>query len=653
MTPTADNHASGTLTDVVQIGVTEAVNFYATQEKAPLPSRQVSDEERQRLKATFVPPAHVDDAGRILTDEHVVVLVGVGAGRTFAGQWLLDGQGCTRIMHVNRARHMGGVRDSELRPGDGYLWDLSDKGRKPFQDWEFQHIRHLVEDRDCRLVIVLDDVGQVPRAAADCWTELKPPIAMAIAEAVVNQTPHAAAALGALHANFAETLAVDASPVVAVLAAQLAVRIAAGTETPGHASEVFHDGFDRDVADAMDVTWTSLEYTMMFAVALLENEPFEEVVAQQRKLDLLVRTSELPADRELRPRRTFHRPNDHLLDAIGARVERRANPMHAGLTEETVRFAQPGWAEAVLRRIWRHYHAEHDLLLGWMCGKEMADRHFEASVWALHTLVSRVPARDRAAELHRLAGRNGLAVSTLAAATLARLADTSGFATLATDTVAAWVRGMSANRKCAAVFYYRYRFDQSDPRDVLEQLAEIGRDTRTSVRNAVVATMLWLLRRPDHVVLVLRTVLNWADDPRSHDRSTDGLHTVALDVAAYLFDLGKDTGKAAIDLDVADLADRHRPECRRLVRWLLAEPERGVVVLSILDESVRWNSVSPGCIKEFYTKRLPVIRLLAPNLSWWGRRRAVLELCRSYPGRAAQIRRIFRLARRMAPTVVG
>lgn len=81
----------------------------------------------------------------------------------------------------------------------------------------------------------------------------------------------------------------------------------------------------------------------------------------------------------------------------------------------------------------------------------------------------------------------------------------------------------------------------------------------------------------------------------------------------------------------------------------VSEPERGSFALSILDDALRWYPLVPGDRRtaELATRRMPVIRRLAPDLSRWGRRRAVIEPGRRYPGLRRQIRRIFRVARRM------
>lgn len=150
----------------------------------------------------------------------------------------------------------------------------------------------------------------------------------------------------------------------------------------------------------------------------------------------------------------------------------------------------------MLCRIRRQCHVDHDLLLQWMCGPRMSV-NFGASVWALCTLISQVPVRDRLRRLNHLLTRVGFRNLRLAAVTLSRLADMSGFQNLVAQTLADWVEHSSSNRKCAAVEFYRYRFGLSDLQLVLDQLTKIARDKSLLVHGVTVGTVLGLMRLPD------------------------------------------------------------------------------------------------------------------------------------------------------------
>ena len=104
--------------------ISTTINYFKDSE-AELLARPVNKDELDDLRGQFVAPENIQLAIRILDNSQVVVLRGTGCGRTFTGLWLLDRQGCARIVHLNRDRRMRNVKDTELRVGDGYLWDVS------------------------------------------------------------------------------------------------------------------------------------------------------------------------------------------------------------------------------------------------------------------------------------------------------------------------------------------------------------------------------------------------------------------------------------------------------------------------------------------------------------------------------------------------
>jgi hypothetical protein len=430
------NKVAGNMQESVQAGVVNTINYHAVHDKLDLFARQVNETELDDIRKWFLAPENFESAARLLTAGKVVVLLGPGSVRTSAGLRLLDDQTCARLVHLSPERSMRSVKREELRSGDGYLWDLSEQGARPFKRWEFDRVRQFVEETgDCRLVVVLNDGGQVPPEVAGLCVELKPPDAVTLAEAAIDRawsgTGEAEIPRRIFGEGFTGLLTPDASPERALFAADLAVRVARGELTIDSAMCGFEEGFGREVAGFMNESWRSVEHTLMFTVALLQDEPIDEVVDEAYNLNDLVRRKQLKEGKKLRPRRAFVKPNDELLRVIGARTEMRDNPSHLGLTVETVQFVHRGWAEAVLCRIWQHYHVDHDLLLKWMCGQRMSTRHFKASVWALCTLITQVAAGDRLRELHRLAGWRGFQNWALAAVTLARLDDRPGFQNLA------------------------------------------------------------------------------------------------------------------------------------------------------------------------------------------------------------------------------
>lgn len=645
----ADNNVGGDVTGSVVAGVVDTVQIFHRSTKVELFGRQVSEAELDNVRKQWQIPERFERAESVLAGGNVVVLAGVGTGRTFAAQRLLADRACTRIVHLNPERPMRSVEKADLVSGDGYVWDLSEQGAQAFRAADFEHVRQLIRGvGECWLVVLLDGRTQAPYAAEGLVVELLPPSALAVAEAEVDRRwsgetgdPHQV-----LMEDFRELLPADIAPEKALLAADLAMRVAEGDLTVAEAVEEFQVGFDRQIENIMADSWESIEFTLMFTIALLQNEPFDEVVALARELDDMVRTHELKAGKALRPRASFVKPHDQLLRTLRARIERRDNPRHKGLLVDTVEFDRTGWAEPVLCRIWQQYHVDHYLLLNWMCGPTMAKDHFGASVWALCTLITKVAAGNRLRELDHLVSRGGFSNFRLAAVTLARLEDEHGYRNLVAETLADWTEKPSSYRKCTTVIYHGQRFTRSDPWQVLAKIGEIGRDPALSVWNAVVGMMLGLMAI-DTAGIVLPTVVSWAADAKSV-RDEDGLRPAALEIGVYALRLTPNTQKLRLDVDPVALAADHPGQCHRLA-WQIAEDDlHGARLIRDLFRLTDWH----GFVAEDETARentaelLRIVRLLAPDLSWRRRRRVVARLCRRHPTLRQPIRRILRVARK-------
>lgn len=650
-----NNKVAGNMQNSVQTGMVDTINYYGAHAKASLFARQVNDAELRQIRKQFRAPENFDSAEHVLTTKKAVVLIGPGSGRTFAGLRLLADQACTRLVHLSPERQMGDVDDDELRPGDGYLWDLSEQGTQPFKGWQINRVRQQVmRTHDCRLVIVLNDRTQVAPQADDLCVELKPPNAVTLAASAIDREwsgDGVESAQRILADVFAELLHMGASPEQAQFAADLAIRVARGELTVEDGRKEFDAGFDREVANIMSDSWETIEYTLMFAVALLQDEPFDEVVEQARSLDDSVRQKQLKEGKKLRPRQAFVKPNDELIRMVRARTDMRDNPSHPGLTVETVHFARRGWAAAVLCRIWQHYHVDRDLLLEWMCGPDMSRRHFSASVWALYTLITQVPAGDRLRELHRLAARRGFDSRRLAAATLARLDDTAGFEQLVQQALAEWVDGEVIYHKCAALVFYEYRFEQSGEQAVLDNIAEIARQPAASIRGTAAGVVLRLMTSQDRFEPVLRSVVGWVADEKSARRK-DGLRPVAQLIGMYLLRMIEIDRRIKLELDPADVADRYPHECQRLVVQIMDDRLYGREVLNYLSDLTVWHDLVAvdETARQHATELVRITRLLAPGLRWWERRRTVSRLRRRYPTRRTDIRHVFRIARKAERT---
>jgi hypothetical protein len=636
---------TGTQAGVVHGDIKTTIN-YLKDNQSELLARSVNKEELREIREQFVPPEDIDRAAKILRDSHVVVLVGVDCGRTFAGRRLLDDQGCGRIVHLNRDRRVDSVKASELKSNDGYLWDLTEQGKRPFTGREFDDLAQIVRATPgCHLVMLLNDGDQVPAGVYPNCVKLKAPDPIAVATKTIRRrlAEQDTLAIKVLETDLAELLA-NAPPYKAVHIADLAIRVADGTLTVEKAKKEISDDVDHAIAEIMVSEWRTIEFTMMLAIAVLEDEPFDDVARRARDLDDLVRKSELSDDKKLRPRPAFAKPKDELLAAIHARTYERDHPIYPDLKLLTARFERHDWAAAVLCRIWQQYHVDRGLLLSWMCGIGFTD----ASVRALCTLITRVPAHDPLHELGELVMKDSYTKWTLAGRTLAALEDDHDLRPLVEKTLTDWVDSKLVGKRCAAAITYGVRFDQADPEETFAQLGKIGRHRNVRIHETVGGTMLHLLSKTDHVHLLLRTVVSWSDDRRSV-RDNDGLRALGVDIGTYLLRLRPDDDFKEIKTNPVMLAADYPDECRRLIKRIVADPDFGPIALSMLYELTYWYPLLS--IDEQARVRaadlLRNVRLLVPDLRWWRRIRAVADLCRSLPTHRQQIRRIMRIARRI------
>jgi hypothetical protein len=562
---------------------------------------------------------------------------------------LLTDRGHSEISWLDPDRPMRSINDDDLEPAYGYLWDLGGSGNsEPFTGGAFTHIRGLVASTPgCHLVIVLDDASQVPPDAGSMRVDLGAPDPIVIAEGVISRSPgiDCDAALTALHAELAELVIVGTPPEKAHYAAKLAVRVAAGELDPATAQREFHEGLDRDLAHLVDEQWSSMEYTMLCAVALLQDEPFEDVIKAQRDLDDRVRESELPAGKSLRPRRKFIRPNDRLLAAIGATTEYRDNPSHPGLRIRTVRFVRSSWADVALSRIWQNYHVDHRLLMDWMCDPLMVVGHFSSAVRTLTALIRHVPNRNRLGPLDILVTLGGAARWHVAAAAVARLEKTDDLGEIARETLDEWFTG-TPHRKCAAIVYHSRRFDL-DPEDAMAKLTEIARDKSVSVHDVVVGTFLRHLMEPDHRDLVLRSMVSWLEDKRSL-RKHDGLPSVALDIGRCALHLTNDRLVEKLLLKPLTLVSDYPNECRRLVRGILLDPKYGQEALQIMNrDATLYRYFAHEATSQADMERWArLLELLAPGLGIRQCRQLRSLIRMHQPEFTSEFRRIIRAARR-------
>ncbi|MGH3908330.1 MAG: hypothetical protein ACRDTE_29720 [Pseudonocardiaceae bacterium] len=611
--------------------------------------RRAAADELSQVRREFVRPGRFDQAYQVLSDHRVVVLCGKGTGRTFAGRRLLDDQGVTEVVDLNPDRRLGSINESELLRGEGYLWDASDQGEHPFTVREFHRAATLVRAVGCRLVVVLDNRRQAPTEVSSHTVVLTPPDPLNVAVAVLDhRCPDAGEqAKQVLTCDLDSALAEGDPPQKAERAAHLAVEVAEGKREVADALGALTEDVEHAVAVSFD-GWSATEYSMLLAVALLEDHPFDEVAAHATRLDDMIRIAELPKDKTLRPRRIFATPRNKLLDDIRAITVEREHPRHPGLREETVRFTRQDWANAVLRHAWREYHVLHTVLRDWMCRPALLERFGGASERALCTLITGVPAHDPLRLVDHLASRHAVVQRESAARVLKRLADAHDLRPLVEQTLESWVAVGSVHRKWTAALVYGSEFGQRDPNHALVQLSRLGHTPNERVQNAVVRGVLDLLSQPETQGHVLNAVPSWLRES-SFDRS-DGLRTVALGVAMWVVGFSRDPDSVLVDPVL--LAEQYPEQVRILVEAILDDPRFGPLALNHLSQ-LTWVADLQRYRQGYWSvtdesaELLRLATLLAPDLRWLPRRRVVAALGEQHPARRTEIRRILRIARKI------
>ncbi|WP_424184951.1 hypothetical protein ACOBQX_24115 [Actinokineospora sp. G85] len=599
--------------------------------------RYSTQAEVAEVGAGFVAPDGFALARQRMRDhEGVVVLSGRGSGRSFTARKLLVDRGATTIANLNPERSLGSVRESELTPGDGYIWDLREAGGQPFTDRAFAHCRDLVRAQGCALVVLLDSPVQAPPLAAGHVAPLKPPNALDIAVAVVEQSGHEKSeeAVGVLKSDFHQELTKDLPPQRAVSAAGLALRVVDGRLSLADALRDLREGADVPVA-AWFADASPRARTMAFAVALLENESLDEVVRMADKLADLVKRAELPEDKNPRPTKVFLESKSSLVEAVHAvRVERK-HPVHDGLTEHTVRFERPDWAAAVLRHVWAEYHVAHEIVERWMRSPALASEFYEPVRRGLCVFISQVPAHDPLRPLRGLMV-GGAVARDLAAATLASLSDDHTLRPVVERTLEEWAEGW-ANQRSVVAMYWSTVVGRRDPERALAALADLAAETDTpQVHGTIIASTLRLLRQNGLREQTMRAITRWATaGPRR-----GGQQRVAVGLTFYL------TGLTQLDwFDSDEILAEFPGQTRFLLARALLDPMAGRNVLDLLfdvGEEVRLGK--RGARAEL----VQLMALVTDDLSWRGRLRLSRRLAAAHPQVASQIRHLLRLAAKSA-----
>ncbi len=613
------NAADGTFSGV-QAGVIHGGVQLGVDRTPKLVVLRATRTELDDVRRYFQPPGGYASAQRTLDSRGVVVLIGPGTGRSYTARRLLLDVGSDEVVEANRERPLGTFDD--LTAGTGYVWDVRESARNPFDRAEFERVTRLVRAVGCHLVIVLDAAVQAPAEAADHVVPLIAPPAHDVAKAELRRLcpTDLDGPLRVLTADL--ELEDKAAPEKAVRAAGLAVLVHEGLdprEATAKLREHVEQAVERHLAER-----TELEFALSFAVALLENQPYDEVMARALLLDEALRQAGHEDGEPLR-HRAFSLSKKDLLTAVEATTTVRDHPDYPGLQEETVHFTRQGWSGAVLRRLWREYPLAHEVLWRWMSDRDMITRFPDAVQRAVVTIVTEIPAHEPLQLVDNLAGRGAVAHQGLAASVVVRLDERYG--DLVSRTVEAWTEG-TAYQQATAVWFSLNLSEARPLPDSLRRLELIARSPKWTPRNAVVAAVLDLLKTQDHRAPVLDAVASWTANRR--------LTHVALPLAMWI------TGYFPYSL-TADLTTSHPDRLKVLANRVLTDPESrhaALECLTVLSDEAH--------LKETSAKRLVhLTRLLTPTLTWLGRWKAVQELCATAPEGRNTLHRAFRAAARV------
>lgn len=612
--------------------------YNGVQPPTRLVARWATDDERLDARCAFVEPPGYPKANDILREHHVVVIFKRGSGRSFAARRLLIDRGAKAIAEINSDRAPHSINEDELKEHTGYIWDSSQAGDRPLRDRDLEHSSGLLRQVGCWLVIVADHQEQVPDAATGHAVPLTAPPPVVVAEAIIRQRRAAAdadQAVDVLKNELAAALSNGDPPRKAARAAGLAIRVVTSEFRPQEALQELRE----DVRTAV-TRWfadrTVIEYStsLALAIALLEDQPYDEVVESATALDLALRIAEMPGDRPPRPRRLFATSKEQALEAINACVVVRDHPTHQGLHEETVRFERQDWAAAVLHHVWRAYPAAQVVLRDWMCGSVTLKRFFDETRQALCTIIAEVPAHQPLRLVDDLAKQLTWKKTNLAAAVLRHLADDHNLGGLVTDTLERWVKDGPAYGQWVAAVVYTSPFGLREPEHALKQLHTIARSKWTTPNVPVAIGLLDMLTDADWHRTVLDKVVSWS-------RSSGAYPGVRL--LATWVGLGAAGVHRWPGVDADALVRLYPNQVHTLLDHAIADPDEGRQAL----ERVYTLATKAEFDRSAADDLLRIATLLAPDLRWLRRLRAVEKLCAAHYGMRSKIRWTFRVARKV------
>jgi len=619
----------------VQAGIVNGnISLNGERTTPDLIARRATEEERDEV-TQFVPPLRFSVAERALSQHRVVVLCGRGSGRSFAARRLLVDVGAKTVAELTPARPWRSVRSSELECAGGYIWEVDESVPQSPTNPDFTHCVGVIRELGSWLVIVLHERLQSPLAADHCTVELGPPPPQDVARSAIRVRggANASAAVTMFNDYLAAVLTDGDPPAKATRAAELAIRLV--QDSTFNVADALQE-LRENVRTAVH-RWAKerpvIDFAMGMAVAVLENQPYDEVVAHALGLDRQIRAAELPEDKKLRPRRIFTCPKAVLLRDNKAEVIERDHPRYTGVKEETVRFRRQDWAGALLNHLWQEYPAAHVVFRDWMCSYEFLARFTESTRRAMCTITAEVPAHEPLRWIDGFAGGDRR-LRVLAASILTRLADEHRLRPLVEQALEAWVDSGTVARKWTAAIVYGSSFGRLDLPSSLAQLERIARSSWVTPRYGVRQGMFDMLAVPDCRRQAIERLLVWTDPTYSHPGPRQVAHSLVMHLTGF-------SRVASFDPD--EFTREFPSELRTLVGRVLTDADAGLEAVKRLSELALQASASERAGADL----VRIALLITPDLRWWPRQRAALTLLRRHPRRYWAIQWILRVARRV------
>ncbi|AGL18925.1 hypothetical protein [Actinoplanes sp. N902-109] len=373
----------------------------------PAPLQRLAAWLSDPVRHAFVPPQRWDDIHAEAAGKRIVVLrAAPGYGKVAAAIRLLQGRPDSRIYNLDRTVDLAGLGhwldtdargDDPLPRGSGFLL-CEPEGWHRVPGWVLQQLEVALDRIDARLVLTL------PAGTALLDKDIVPYVVPLHAppDQSAVLAGHLTWRLGGSEDTVARILrdkalaelveeAFTGDPSMKV-AADLAVMISQVLDGATVNLDKLRKRWAERTTEDFDIWFGGLPdvrtRSLAISLAVLNGLPYESVVrAAQRLSDRLDGPPAIVADARALPpwRDPFAGTRRELLRLLRAQVRPAVVQGAWGAAPaEVIEYADAGYAEAVLERVWREYQVQMDLL-GWL--RELADdRTEEVRVWAATAL---------------------------------------------------------------------------------------------------------------------------------------------------------------------------------------------------------------------------------------------------------------------------